>query len=381
MESLTAAIEELPLTDHHVHTVLPGPLTRPEFEAFITESDAPAPAGTTSFDSQLGFAIRRWCSPVLGLEPAAATADAYVLHRNRRPQEAAAAMLRAAGCGRLLVDTGFIAPGSLGLDELGSLSGAAVSEVVRLETVAAELAGTGCPAAEFARRYRELLGVRSAEAVGLKSIMAYRYGLDFDPRPPSPREVTEAAGRWLREIETSGVIRLSDPVLLREVLWAGVERGLPIQFHTGFGDPELDLRRSDPLLLRGFLDATATAGVPVMLLHCYPFHRHAAFLAQAYPHVYLDLGMVVTYTGARVAAVLAETLELAPFAKVLYSSDAYGLPELVYLGARLWRKAVAEVFGDWIARGEWQEQDAVRVAGLMSAGNAARVYQFPGASI
>jgi uncharacterized protein len=378
MQSLTAAIEELPLIDHHVHTVLPGPMTRHEFEGLITESDRPAPAGTTQFDSQLGFAIRRWCAPVLGLEPAAATTEAYVLHRNGLPpRETAAALLRAAGCARLLVDTGFIAPGSLSLDELGATAGATVSEVVRLESVAAELAQVGFSAADFADRYRELLSVRSAEAVGLKSIVAYRYGLDFDYRRPSRHEVREAAGRWLQEIETGGVIRLSDPVLLREVIWAGVERGLPLQFHTGFGDPDLDLRRSDPLLLRDFLDATADSGVPVMLLHCYPFHRHAAFLAQAYPHAYLDLGMVVTYTGTRVAAVLAETLELAPFAKVLYSSDAYGLPELIYLGARLWRKALAEVLGSWIAGGEWQEQDAIRVAHMMSAGNAARVYQFP----
>jgi uncharacterized protein len=378
MESLTAAIEQMPLTDHHVHTVLPGEMTRRQFEGLITESDTPAPAGTTQFDSQLGFAIRRWCAPVLGLAPADATADAYLLHRNSMPpQEAAAALLRAAGCARLLVDTGFVAPGSFSLHELADVSGAAVSEVVRLESVAEELARVGCSATEFAARYRELLGVRSAEAVGLKSIMAYRYGLDFDPAPPGRNEVADAAGRWLRQIEADGHIRLSDPVLLREVLWAGVERGLPIQFHTGFGDPDLDLARSDPLRLRGFLAATASAGVPVMLLHCYPFHRHAGFLAQAYPHVYLDLGMALSYTGARATAVLAETLELAPFAKVLYSSDAYGLPELMYLGARLWRKAVADVLGDWIARGEWQERDAIRVAAMMSTGNAARVYQFP----
>jgi uncharacterized protein len=380
MESLTAAIEELRLTDHHVHTVLPGPVTRPEFEELITESDTQAPAGTTQFDSQLGFAIRRWCAPVLGLEPAAATADAYVLHRNSLPpQETAAALLGAAGCARMLVDTGFIAPGSLSLDQLGTLSGSAVSEVVRLETVAAELARAGFPATEFAARYRELLAERSAGAIGLKSIMAYRYGLDFDPGPPGRREVAEAAGRWLSQIESGGPIRLSDPVLLREVLWAGVERGLPIQFHTGFGDPDLDLRRSDPLLLRGFLEATASAGVPVMLLHCYPFHRHAAFLTQAYPHVFLDLGMAVTYPGARTSAILAETLELAPFGKVLYSSDAYGLPELMYLGARLWRNALVQVLGDWVARGEWQEEDAIRVARMMSTDNAARVYQFPDA--
>ena len=99
-----------------------------------------------------------------------------------------------------------------------------------------------------------------------------------------------------------------------------------MQFHTGFGDPDCDLRRSDPLWLRGFLERCEPRGVPVMLLHCYPFHRNAAALAQAYPHVYLDVGMTLHYVGARAAAVVAESLELAPFAKVLFSSDAAARP-------------------------------------------------------
>ena len=57
--SLTDVIEELRLLDHHVHTVLPGPVARADFEGYLTESDQLAPAGTTQFDSQLGFALRR----------------------------------------------------------------------------------------------------------------------------------------------------------------------------------------------------------------------------------------------------------------------------------------------------------------------------------
>ncbi len=86
----------------------------------------------------------------------------------------------------------------------------------------------------------------------------------------------------------------------------------------------------------------------------------------------------MNYVGARCAAVLAETLELAPFSKILYSSDAYGLPELVYLGARSWRNAIIEVLGGWVGTGEWTEADAIRVAGLIGAGNAARLYELPG---
>ncbi len=69
-----------------------------------------------------------------------------------------------------------------------------------------------------------------------------------------------------------------------------------------------------------------------MLLHCYPYHRQAACLANVFPHVYLDVGEALNHVGASSAAVLAEALEVAPFHKQLYSSDAYGLAELHYLG-------------------------------------------------
>ena len=69
--ALADAVGALALVDHHAHPALGSSLPRAVFEKLITESDRPAPAGTTQFDSQLGFAIRRWCAPVLGLEPSA----------------------------------------------------------------------------------------------------------------------------------------------------------------------------------------------------------------------------------------------------------------------------------------------------------------------
>ena len=183
-----------------------------------------------------------------------------------------------------------------------------------------------------------------------------------------------AAGHWLRQAELSGQVRVTDPVLLRHLLWSGLSHGLPLQLHTGFGDPDADLRRNDPLLLRGFLERAEPHGVPVMLLHCYPYHRGAGHLASAYPHVFLDVGLAINHTGARAAAVVAESLELAPFGKVLFSSDAWGPAELHYLGALLWRRAIAAVLGRWVADGDWSRADAVRVAGMIASGNARRVY-------
>jgi len=365
----------LALADHHVHPALATELDAAEFEELITESDRPVPAGLTQFDSQLGMAIRRWCAPVLDLEPLAPAA-AYLSQRAALGAgEVTRRLLRASGISHFLVDTGYLRDGMLGLDGMASASGAEVDEIVRLETVAeqAVLAGDGT-AAGFAGRFAEALAEQVPGAAGLKSIVGYRYGLDFDPVPPTRVEVAAAAGRWLHRIEDTGQARVTDPVLLRHLLWAGLSHGLPLQLHTGFGDPDADLRRCDPLLLRGFIERAEPTGVPIMLLHCYPFHRGAGYLAMAYPHVYLDVGLAANYLGARAAAVVAESLELAPFGKVLFSTDAWGPAELHYLGALLWRRATAQVLGGFVADGAWTEAEALRIAAMIGGGNARRVY-------
>jgi predicted TIM-barrel fold metal-dependent hydrolase len=376
--SLDEAVGAIALTDHHAHAVTAGDLSGPEFERLITESGRPAPAGTTQFDSQLGFAIRRWCAPVLGLEPMAPAADYLERRAALGGTEVTRRFLAAAGCGQMMLDTGFETKGSLSLTGMAGAAGAQVTEIVRLETVAELVAaGSGCRAGSFADQFRQELWQRTTDAAGLKSIIAYRLGLDFEPLRPSDHEVTMAAGQWLSQIEATGQVRLTDQVLLRYVLWEGAERGLPVQLHTGFGDPDLDPRRGDPLLAAGFLELVRSRAVPIMLLHCYPFHRGAGYLAQLFPHVYLDVGLALNYVGSQAAQVLAESMELAPFAKVLYSSDAYGLAELHYLGALQWRRATGRVLGAWVDAGEWTEAEAVRVASMIGQENAARVYRLP----
>jgi hypothetical protein len=163
-------------------------------------------------------------------------------------------------------------------------------------------------------------------------------------------------------------------VLLRAVLWAGVELGKPLQFHVGYGDSDIVLHRCDPTKMTGFLHATASSGGPVMLLHCYPFIREAGYLAQVYPHVYLDTGAAVHFTGASSRALIAHSLEVAPFAKILFSSDAFGLAELYYLGALLWRRGIGAIFSEWVGRDEISGADAARYLHAIAHGNAERVY-------
>jgi predicted TIM-barrel fold metal-dependent hydrolase len=377
-DDLGCAIDALPLIDHHVHGVMSADLDRETFEGAVTEAFDPPPAGTSVFDSQVGFAIRRHCAPLLGL-PEHSPAGEYLARRlDLGAAEVNRRLLAASGVAHLLVETGHRGSEITGPTEMAAITGQRVDEIVRLEPVAEQLAADGVSAEGFADAFAERLAVVAADAVGLKSVVAYRYGLDFDAAPPARADVVAAAGRWLAAGTLSRGWRLDDPVLLRQLIWSALDLGLPLQFHVGYGDPDLHLHRCNPLLMTDFLRATQSRGVPVMLLHCYPFQREAGYLAQIFPHVYLDVGEAVHYTGARSRSVLAEALELAPFGKLLFSSDGWGPAELHFLGALLWRRGMTHVLGGFVAAGEWSATDALRVATLIGSENARRVYDLDG---
>ena len=112
-----------------------------------------------------------------------------------------------------------------------------------------------------------------------------------------------------------------------------------------------------------------------MLLHNYPYHREAGYLAQVFPQVYVDVGLATHNLGARAPALLAEALELAPFGKFLYSSDTFGLPELYYLGAALFRSALSSFLRTGLNEDLYAERAVVRLTRMLCADNARRAYQ------
>ena len=366
MSELSSAVAEARLVDHHCHGVVRGELDRVSFEGLLTEADAVSPLGVSLFDSAIGLAVRRWCAPVLDLA-AYASAEQYLARRvelgaaevNRR-------FLRAAGIDTFLVDDGFRADELTTVDEIGALAGADARRVIRLEAVAEEVIGR-TDGAGFPEALRTELAAQAVNAVGCKSIAAYRFGLELAGERPTDKQVRFAAGVW----QASGSPRLVHPVLHRFLIWTSIELGLPVQFHVGYGDREIALHHADPLLLTDLLRATEPAGVPVLLLHNYPFHRNAAYLAQVFSHVFVDVGLATHNVGFRADAVLAELLELAPLGKVLFSSDAFGLAEGYHLGSLLFRRAL----DGFLRAAEVPTADAARIVGLIARDNANRAYQ------
>lgn len=376
---MTDPVPVADLVDQNCHGVLRTELGLGTFEARLTAADGAPPApGTTFFDTQTGFAVRRWCPPPLGLEAHCPPAHYLARRRELGVAETSRRLLRASGVSAHLVDTG--PAGDLtGPAELASAAGSQGREIVRLEVLAEQVADTSGTVDAFLVNLGEAVHTAASSAVAFTSDGT---GGPFSapyaaPEPPGPVRVRAAAGRWLagREAERRDARRGAgdrdrrpasvEPELLDHLRWSAVACGLPLQLRLG---------AADPARLADFAAATEGHGCDLVLLHGYPYHRQTAALAGRHPHVYADLGAVAARTGARAAGVLAEIMELAPFGKLLFSSGAQGLPELHLVGARQFREALGRVLGDWVADGAWTRKDAARVATMIGSGNARRVY-------
>ncbi len=371
-QEIAEFISAVGLVDHHTHGVMAANPTVEQFANMITESDRQPDSLEQAMNSQVGFAARKWCAPILDLPAHVGAAEYFARRIELGSDEVNRRLLTAAGASHTLIETGYRGDEIHGPAKMAELSGAPVSEVIRLETVAERLIdGGGVTARNFASLFREALASAAQNAVGLKSIVAYRYGLDFEPSAPTDAEIVTAMDALLKR---GGAARIDDPVLLRFLIFAGLELKLPMQFHIGYGDPDLQLDRCDPLLMTQFLKVVEPSGTPILLLHTYPFQRNAGYLAQMFRNVYMDVGLAINYTGARSEAIIGESLELAPFHKILFSSDAWGLAELTYLGCQQFRYGLTRILSSWIDQDLWSVNDAKSVVEQIAFVNSNRAY-------
>lgn len=337
-----------PLVDQYSRGALHGELGLGAFETRLAVAagggTAPAPAGATFFDSRLGLAVRRWCPPLLGLEPYCSPVRYLARRRELGAYTAGRALLRGSGIGTFLVGPDSETGGELTTPaELASAGRAQAYEAVCLGQLAAQVADTSGTVGAFLTNAAEALHAAARQAVAFVSGGGFLEG-----SAPGLPEVLRAAGRWLRDRE-----RPPEPVVVRHLLWSALTTGRPVQVHCG-----------DPAGLTDFLRTTGGLGATVVLLPRHPHHRRAAQLAAAFPHVYADVGPDP-----------ARTLGEAPFGKLLFSSGARALPELYVVGARQFVSALDRLLVSWVAEGHCLRADADRVAAMVSGGTARRVYR------
>jgi predicted TIM-barrel fold metal-dependent hydrolase len=229
----------------------------------------------------------------------------------------------------------------------------------------------------FLDAYRgALANLRARGIVGMKSVIAYRSGLQIAAvdRPAAAiafHEVHQAAHRDDR-------LRIESKPLLDHLIVIAVEeaarQGVPIQFHTGLGDPDLDLTKVDPAALRLIFSERFRAA-PIVLLHTgYPYIRSLAYLAAMFPNVYADMGEAILFAAGEATEITRELLGLAPASKILFSTDASLVPELYWVGSRLGRRALGRVLDEHIADGAIDERTALDWAERILWRNSERVY-------
>jgi hypothetical protein len=366
----------IPIVDNHCHSLLrEQPADDDAFRIHLTETYFPEVARDDVPHTLLYHWTIRELAGLLDCEP---TPDA--VHAARQARGLGPLVREIVERGNFktwLVDTGYGADSTYSLDELRLLAPCRIEEVLRLEPMIERLIVESADFDAFIDAYRaELEDLRARGIVGLKSVIAYRTGLRVEIV-----EQAEAAASFADVHERArrdGRVRIASKPLLDHLVVLAVEAAaaqeVPIQFHTGLGDPDLDLTLVDPAALR-VLFSDLFRAAPIVLLHTgYPYVRSLAYLAAMFPNVYADMGEAILFAAGEATQITRELLGLAPASKILFSTDASLVPELYWVGARLGRRALGRVLDEHIADGAIDERTALDWAERILWRNSERVY-------
>lgn len=367
----------IPITDNHCHSLLRDqPRTALEFRACFTESyfsEIPRNHVPHTIFYQWGL---RELAKLYECEP-----DETVLIEKMNARDIFTRtqhINQAANITTWLVDYGYSTTQTYSHDELKRIANVRVEPILRLEPLIEHLIATVTTYDQLEDAYRAALqNLRTQGYISLKSILAYRVGLDLTT---PTREHAAAEFPALKEQATrEGKLRIASKPLLDYFIPLAVEicarQEFPIQFHTGLGDPDQDILTSNPALLRP-LFAERYRAAPIILLHAgYPYTRELGYLAAVYPHVYADFGLAIPFVTTQARNILQELFGLAPASKILYSSDAFHIPELYYLGAVLARRALSDVLEQFADDNLITYETADRFAELVLFQNAQTLYR------
>ena len=285
------------------------------------------------------------------------------------------------GIEAMVVDYGY--PGDDGLDHkamtnLLSPASCEIRYVLRLEPLMEKLIAEVDSFDRLVGEYTaQLSGLRDRGIDGLKTIVAYRTGLEIGR--PAEAAASLEFDRIKERLSPGEPPRLESKTLLDFLVMLALEeataQGVPVQFHTALGDVDIDLLKGgNPLLLRPILQESAFRDLPVVLLHCYPYLREAAYLANMYGNVYVDLSMTLPILANTSVRALEDVLGFAPTSKVIYGSDAPGLPDYLWLGALAIRRSLGRLLNRWIEDDGMPRTQALRIANQVMRDNARAVF-------
>jgi hypothetical protein len=387
----------LPVVDAHCHPFLNQGKLNPEQFTDIVSFGGITPeymaAGDVTVDADLVGELQRIkrdtlyfrsmlkqlaaffdCPPVL---------ESVLEERNRAVEQGYTDYVRRLyeGCGltTLVTDFGYPQP-PISIPRFVEDIPVDVIPIYRIEPLIADLLESGCGWDEFRRRYEETIAnaLEYRTYRGLKSIIAYRTGLDISPLSRTSDQGLQALDAVRRGTGGQAMKKLRDHLLCRAMELC-MEYDVPFQIHTGMGDHEVDLVQCRPALLMDLLRFPVFRSCRVLLVHSgYPYHAEAGYLAHVLPRVYCDVSEGIPFAGNAARRILSEVLEMAPISKVVYGSDGYGAPEVSFVGAKLGKQALAGAMQDLVDVGMFTQDEAEQAARQILSENARRLYRMDG---
>lgn len=376
----TVDLTDVAVVDNHCHSVERDQDHRnvAAWRAYFTESPDPqtrsvAVAGTAFYQRLTAeMAVFHGVDPTEAAVLAArGSADGSTLTGR---------LLRDAGVGALVVDTGFPdATTALTVPELATAGGCRAVSLLRLEPAFQDLVARCGTLEDLLEETRHTLAdARGQGWSGFKSVVGYRTGLAIERWDGDAVRAAFADAR--ADAAATGAVRLGHKPLLDTLLHtafaeaAGQE--LPVQVHVGYGDPDADLRLANPLLLRAVLEEPAYRGMPLVLLHgCWPYVREGAYLAAVYGNAWLDLSYGIPFLSrGELRRVTSAALSAAPAGRLMYSSDGARVPELHWLAAHDGRRLLGEALAELVADGDLTGDQARRTGEQVLRDNAWTLY-------
>ena len=373
-------ITSIPVVDNHCHPVLLNQhMDALRFRSYCTEATDPSFAEKHVPNTIYYLWLLRQMATFYGCER---NEDDILAARSRLGADTLLEhLLRAANIDTLVLDPAYpLSSASYTPERMGQLGHCRAVKMLRLETLMQELILDYSDFDEVIERFADQVRhVHEHGYCALKSIVAYRTGLNI-----AEWSKDEAAASFLEartQASEQGQLRIAHKPLIDYLLHIAfqqaAEQQLPIQFHTGYGDSDTDMRLGNPLQLREVLERKDYDSMAVVLLHeSYPYCQLGAYLAAIYPHVYFDLSYTIPFLDKlEMLAFTRQALSITPASKLMFSTDGIHLPEMHWAGALRGRSIIGQVLDEMIDADEIDEDQGYGIAQQILHDTAYAVYK------
>lgn len=284
----------------------------------------------------------------LSCEP---TIDAVVAKRNELAQDFASytqGLFKDVHLEGLVLDYGYPTP-TIPHETYDKITGVKAWEVYRIEPVMDRLREQCKRFSDFVDAYRAELkaALQKEHMLGLKTIIAYRSGLEIGPKD----EKAAAAEYDAFRANYRATVKALRDYCLHIAMEECTVANKAMHIHTGIGDGEVLLHKASPSLLVAMLREEKYQDTKVHLVHGgYPWMEQAAFLCSVYPNIYMDISLQVPFAAHGVKRIIDTVFEFAPFNKVMYGSDAFKMPETNWLSVQIFKESFQEVLQSWVEK-------------------------------